>query len=100
MSSSNTLRKGLNYFFFLKRSTQRSRRKKNREMVSISMTTFLKIKMWKYIRISELKFFLFVCLGATPVAYGSSQAKGEIGAIAEVYAPATETSEYQSSNSW
>ena len=34
------------------------------------------------------EFFFFNCM-ASPVAYGSSQARGQIGAVAEAYATAT-----------
>ena len=38
-----------------------------------------------------LPFFFFCLFGATPTAYGSSQARGQIGAVALAYTTATAT---------
>ena len=41
----------------------------------------------------ELTIFFFFLFRATPAAYGSSQARGQIRATAEVYATAKATSD-------
>ena len=58
---------------------------------SVSHFPFLPLSLLSILSSHPLSFFFLVLLTAVPVAYGSSQAKGRIGAAAAAYATATAT---------
>ena len=53
-------------------------------LIRVYVTIFLSVIMFHHVFFSpsELEFFFFLLFMATPLAYGGSQARGQIGAVA------------------